>query len=67
MLNNAVEQGRKPLSVVITAGQRGDFPQVEPVLEAIQVPRIGLGGPRKRPDRVRGQGIRLLQEPLLPA
>ncbi|MFD6230235.1 transposase [Streptomyces sp. NPDC060232] len=49
----AVEQGQKPLSVVITAGQRGDSPQFEPVLEAIRVPRIGLGRPRKRPDRVR--------------
>ncbi|MFD3681978.1 IS5 family transposase [Streptomyces sp. NPDC058613] len=49
----AVEQGRKPLSVVITAGQRGDSPQFEPVLEAIRVPRLGPGRPRKRPDRVR--------------
>ncbi len=49
----AVEQGQKPLSVVITAGQRGDSPQSEPVLEAIRVPRLGLGRPRKRPDRVR--------------
>ncbi|MFC9295995.1 IS5 family transposase [Streptomyces sp. NPDC057010] len=49
----AVEQGQKPLSVVITAGQRGDSPQFEPVLEAIRVPRLGLGRPRKRPDRVR--------------
>ncbi|MGG2460132.1 transposase [Streptomyces sp. RGM 3693] len=49
----AVEQGQKPLSVVITAGQRGDSPQLEPVLEAIRVPRLGLGRPRKRPDRVR--------------
>lgn len=39
--------------MVITAGQRGDSPQFEPVLEAIRVPRIGLGRPRKRPDRVR--------------
>ncbi|MFB7853609.1 IS5 family transposase [Streptomyces sp. NPDC056053] len=49
----AVEQGQKPLSVVITAGQRGDSPQFEPVLETIRVPRLGLGRPRKRPDRVR--------------
>jgi transposase len=49
----AVEQGQKPLSVVITAGQRGDSPQFEPVLEAIRVPRPGRGRPRKRPDRVR--------------
>ncbi|MFJ8133318.1 IS5 family transposase [Streptomyces hydrogenans] len=49
----AVEQRQKPLSVVIAAGQRGDSPQFEPVLEAIRVPRLGLGRPRKRPDRVR--------------
>jgi len=41
------------LSVVITAGQRGDSPRFEPVLEAIRVPRLGPGRPRKRPDRVR--------------
>lgn len=39
----AVEQGQKPLSVVITAGQRGDSPQFEPVLEAIWVPRLAAG------------------------
>ncbi|WP_420710361.1 transposase, partial [Streptomyces sp. NRRL S-15] len=49
----AVEQGQKPLSVVITAGQRGDSPQFDPVLEAIRVPRLGPGRPRRRPDRVR--------------
>ncbi|MEU2391382.1 transposase [Streptomyces sp. NPDC007369] len=49
----AVEQGLKPLSVVITARQRGDSPQFEPVLEAIRGPRMGLGRPRKQPDRVR--------------
>ncbi|AEM84214.1 transposase IS4 family protein [Streptomyces violaceusniger Tu 4113] len=49
----AAEQGQKPLSVVITAGQRGDSAQFEPVLEAIRVPRRGRGRPRKRPDRVR--------------
>ncbi|MGW1728716.1 hypothetical protein ACWCQK_38335 [Streptomyces sp. NPDC002306] len=49
----AVEQGQKPLSVVITAGLRGDFPRFEAVLEAMRVPRIGLGRLRKRADRVR--------------
>jgi transposase len=49
----AVEQGQKPLSIVITAGHRGDSPQFEPVLEAIRVPRLGRGRPRTRPDRVR--------------
>ena len=38
---------------MITAGQRGDSPRFEPVLEAIRVPRLGPGRPRKRPDRVR--------------
>lgn len=40
------------MSIVITAGQRGDSPQFEPVLEAIRVPRLELGRPRSRPDRV---------------
>ncbi|MFC7713329.1 IS5 family transposase [Nonomuraea recticatena] len=31
----------------------GDSPQFQPVLEKISVPRLGLGRPRKRPDRVR--------------
>lgn len=46
----AAEQGQEPLSVLITAGQRGDSPQFEPVLEAIGVPRLGAGRPRSRPD-----------------
>ncbi|ROQ36214.1 DDE family transposase [Streptomyces sp. PanSC19] len=49
----AVEQGQKPLSIVITAGQRGDSPQFEPVLKKVRVPRTGPGRPRVRPDRVR--------------
>ncbi|MFF7178490.1 transposase [Streptomyces sp. NPDC008121] len=49
----AVEQGQKLLAVGITAGQRGISPQFESVLEAIRAPRLGLGWPRKRPDRVR--------------
>ncbi|MEV5755081.1 IS5 family transposase [Actinoallomurus sp. NPDC052308] len=49
----AVEQGQKPLSLVITAGQRGDSPQFQAVLGRISVPRIGRGRPRTRPDKVR--------------
>ncbi|MEY9871730.1 transposase [Streptacidiphilus sp. MAP12-33] len=49
----ACEQGQKPLSILVTAGQRGDSPQFVPVLEAIRVPRPGAGRPRTRPDRVR--------------
>jgi transposase len=51
-LHLAVEQGQKPMSM-ITAGQRGDSPQFEPVLEKVRVPRIGPGRPRVRPRRVR--------------
>ncbi|MEU8913928.1 IS5 family transposase [Streptomyces nigrescens] len=50
----ACEQGQKPLSLLITAGQRGDSPQFEPVLNAIGVPRPGVGRPRSRPLRARG-------------
>lgn len=46
------EQGRKPLSLLITAGQRGDSPQFTAVLERIRVPRLNAGRPRTRPDRV---------------
>ena len=50
----ACEQGQKPLAVVITAGQRGDSPQFQVVLEGIRVPRPGPGRPRTRPERVLG-------------
>ncbi|MER6032278.1 IS5 family transposase [Streptomyces sp. NPDC001851] len=52
-LHLAVEQGQKPMSIVVTAGQRGDSPQFEPVLAKVRVPRLGPGRPRVRPDRVR--------------
>jgi transposase len=48
----ASEQGQKPLSLVVTAGQRGDSPQFEAVLDGIRVARVGGGRPRTRPDRV---------------
>ncbi|WP_344895986.1 IS5 family transposase [Streptosporangium longisporum] len=52
-LHLACEQGQKLLSLVLTAGQRGDAPQFEAVMAAIKVPRVGPGRPRTRPDRVR--------------
>ncbi|MEU1557435.1 IS5 family transposase [Streptomyces scabiei] len=52
-LHMAVEQGQKPLSLLLTAGQRHDSPQFQPVLDAIRVPRIGPGRPRSLPDTVR--------------
>ncbi|MDX6758750.1 IS5 family transposase [Streptomyces sp. F8] len=52
-LHLAVEQGQKPMSSVITAGQRADSPQFEVVLGRIRVARLGPGRPRVRPRRVR--------------
>ncbi|MET7516952.1 transposase [Streptomyces sp. NPDC005480] len=52
-LHVAVEQGQRPMPITVTAGQRGNSPQFEPVLENSRVPRIGSGRPRVRPDRVR--------------
>ncbi|MFF0509223.1 IS5 family transposase [Streptomyces fimicarius] len=50
----AREQGQRPLSLLVTAGQRGDGPQFAAALEGIRVPRTGLGRPRVRPLRARG-------------
>ncbi|MFE2719623.1 IS5 family transposase [Streptomyces mirabilis] len=52
-LHLAVEQGHKPLALIVTAGQRRDSPQFRPVLERIRVPRIGSGRPRTKPNRIR--------------
>lgn len=52
-LHLAVEQRQKPMSIVITEGQRGDSPQFEVVLGRVRVPRLGPGRPRTRPLRVR--------------
>jgi transposase len=51
-LHLACEQGQRPLSIVVTGGQRGDSPQFAAVLDGIRVPRQGPGRPRTRPDRV---------------
>jgi transposase len=51
-LHLACEQGQKLMSLVVTAGQRGDSPQFAAVLGRIRVPRPGRGRPRTRPDRV---------------
>ncbi|MFB7675844.1 IS5 family transposase [Kitasatospora purpeofusca] len=40
----------RPLSLVVTPGQRADCTQFEPVLEKIRVPRTAPGRPRKKPD-----------------
>ncbi|WP_157017403.1 IS5 family transposase [Cryptosporangium arvum] len=47
----ATEGGQRPLSLLITAGQAGDAPQFQPVIDAIRV--AGRAGrPRTRPARV---------------
>ena len=51
-LHLGCEQGQKPLSIVLTAGHRGDSPQFTAVLDGIRVPRLHGGRPRTRPDRV---------------
>ncbi|TWG11517.1 transposase [Actinoplanes teichomyceticus] len=51
-LHLACEQGQRPLSMLVTAGQAGDSPQFEAVLAGIRVPRLGRGAARTRPDRV---------------
>ncbi|GAC1645182.1 MAG: hypothetical protein NVS4B2_34740 [Chloroflexota bacterium] len=40
--------------MVLTPGQRHDSTQLVPLVDAIRVPRVGRGRPRKRPDRVIG-------------
>jgi transposase len=43
----------RPLSIVITPGQRHDSTQLAPALDSIRVPRPGgRGRPRNRPDRL---------------
>ncbi|MFF8902530.1 IS5 family transposase [Streptomyces lydicus] len=42
----------RPLSLVITPGQRADCTQFEPVMDKIRVPRLGAGRPRRLPDSV---------------
>jgi hypothetical protein len=64
----ACEQGHKPLSVVITAGQRGDSPQFQVVLGAYPGPpgRPGAAAHPAGPAAGR-QGLRLSRQPRLPA
>lgn len=40
------------MSLLVTAGQAGDAPQFEAVMDAIAVARRGPGRPRQRPHRV---------------
>ncbi|MFC8496018.1 transposase [Streptomyces sp. NPDC057235] len=42
----------RPLSLLITPGQRADCTQFEPVMNKIRVPRLGPGRPRRTPNSV---------------
>jgi transposase len=54
-LHLACDGKGRPLSVVVTEGQRHDSTQLEQVLDGIWVPRPGgRGRPRKRPDHLIG-------------
>ncbi len=49
----ACDGNGRPLSIVITPGQRHDSTQLAPLLDGIRVPRpSGRGRPRTRPDRL---------------
>ncbi|MFJ9822349.1 IS5 family transposase [Streptomyces sp. NPDC101151] len=48
----ATEGRYRPLSLVITPGQRADCTQFEPVMDKIRVLRRGPGRPRRTPDSV---------------
>jgi transposase len=48
----AVDGRGLPMSIILTAGQAGDNPQLLPLLDQINVGRDGPGRPRTRPDRV---------------
>lgn len=43
----------RPLGLVVTAGQCADVTHMLAVLDAIRVPRLGRGCPRKRPTALR--------------
>lgn len=42
----------RPLSIVLTPGQRHESTQLKAVLGAIRVPHVRAGRPRKRPSRL---------------
>jgi transposase len=42
----------RPLSVLLTPGQRHGSTRLGALLDAIRVPRLGRGRPRKRPERL---------------
>ena len=51
--SSSTARGR-PLVVVLTPGQAGDSPMLEPLLAHLAVDRLGPGRPRTRPDALLG-------------
>jgi len=51
-LHLACDRKGRPLSVVVTPGQRHESTQLGAVLDAIRVARAGCRRPRKRPERL---------------
>ncbi len=43
----------RPLSLVLSEGQRSDSKYLAATLDAVRVPRVGRGRPRKRADKLR--------------
>lgn len=66
MLHLAVEHGHKPMSILVAAGQRGTRRSSNRGEGPRAPPRAGTDTRSPRPD-AGGQGIRLPQEPRLPA
>jgi transposase len=52
-LHLAADDRARPLTLLVTAGHRGDSPQFVPVLQSLRIARRGPGRPRTRPDAVR--------------
>ncbi|AWN22810.1 IS5 family transposase [Deinococcus irradiatisoli] len=52
-LHLCADGNARPLSVVLSEGQRADGPFLLPVLKAIRVPRAAKGRPRSRPPVIR--------------
>jgi transposase len=48
-LHLACDGHGRPLGMLVTAGQRHESTQLGPLLDAIRVPRVTSGRPRKRP------------------
>lgn len=53
-IHQLVDGRGRPLVILLTAGQANDAPMFLPLMCHLQVPRIGRGRARTRPDRMRG-------------